>query len=301
MSGRDLQPLGEEGYFFEGPRWREGRWWVSDFQEKCVFSYATDGARRVEASLEDQPSGLGWMPDGSLLVVSMLDLKILRKWPNGVMRLHADLAKFCPIEGMLNDMLVDRQGRAYVGFDPSYQKYGFDYPEGRILSIAPDGAVRLEAEGLRFPNGMVITSDQSTLVAAETFNAQLTGYSISPDGALGRGEAWARLSPRKPVAALSGTPIPPDPARPDGICIDDQDHVWIADMAGWCLRIAPGGAIVDAVAAPEGKGCYACALGGPDGRTLLICTSTPPRPGQPRTKQARLMTTTVTVPAQAAD
>jgi sugar lactone lactonase YvrE len=230
----------------------------------------------------------------------MLDLKILRKWPDGVVRLHADLASNCPIEGMLNDMLVDRQGRAYVGFDPSYQKYGFEFPEGRIFSVAPDGRVRLEAEGLRFPNGMVVTADHSRLIAAETFNAQLTRYAIGADGALGPGEPWAKLSPRKPAAFLSGTPIPADPARPDGICIDAEDHVWIADMAGWCLRIAPGGAIVDAVAAPEDMGCYACALGGPDGRTLLMCTSTPPRPGKPRRKQARLVTTTVAVPAQAA-
>jgi sugar lactone lactonase YvrE len=152
MAQRRLVTLLDGGGFLEAPRWREGRWWVSDFFRHRVISVGPDGDERYVLEVEGRPSGLGWMPDGSMLVVSMLDRTILRCAADGV-TVHADLAAYCG--GHLNDMVVDREGRAYAG------NFGFDLDGGAdpataaLLRVDPDGSVTVAAEDLHFPNGSV--------------------------------------------------------------------------------------------------------------------------------------------------
>src|SRR4051794_1454937 len=172
-SERKLAYLFEGGNYFECPRWHDGRWWVSDFYRHAVFTYDGDGRQEHVLEVEGQPSGLGWLPDGDLLVVSMKDRRVLRRAPDGNVGVHADLSELAT--GHLNDMVVDRQGRAYAG------NFGFDLMGGGspapagLVRIDPDGATAVVAEDLWFPNGSVITDD-GTLIVAETFAARLTAF-----------------------------------------------------------------------------------------------------------------------------
>src|SRR5690606_33538755 len=153
------------GHFFEGPRWHDGKWWASDFYAHRVYSITPDGQETVELEVANQPSGLGWMPDGSLLVVSMLDHKVLRRSPDGTVSEHADISEYCG--GMANDMLVTADGTAYVG------NFGFDLmtlgmpSTTNIVRVAPDGTVSLAASDVMFPNGSVVLSDGVTFVVGE--------------------------------------------------------------------------------------------------------------------------------------
>ena len=157
MSARELTTLLEGGAFFEGPRWRDGRWWVSDFYGHTVMTVDPDGSDATVMSVEQQPSGLGWMPDGSLLVVSMKDHRVLRRGPTGEVSVHADLSEQCA--GHLNDMVVDGRGRAYVG-EFGFDLMGFADPApGKLMRVDPDGAVSVLDDELMFPNGSVITPD----------------------------------------------------------------------------------------------------------------------------------------------
>src|SRR4051794_26741012 len=171
---REPRLLRDGGAYFEGPRWHDGRWWVSDFYRHAVYAIDEGGREEEIVRIEGQPSGLGWMPDGSLLVVSMLDHTLLRHAGDGEVTVHADLSAHC--DGHLNDLLVDDRGRAYAG------NFGFDLmlgadpaPTGLIL-VEPDGTSAVVADGLWFPNGMVLDGD--TLIGAETFACMLGG----PDG-----------------------------------------------------------------------------------------------------------------------
>lgn len=279
MSG-DLTLLLEGGAFFESPRWHEGRWWISDFYRHSVSAVDTDGREEVVLTVGEQPSGLGWLPDGSLLVVSMKDRRLLRRSPSGEVSLHAELAQFCG--GPLNDLVVDARGRAFVG------NFGFDLmgredprPTG-LIRVDPDGSAALAAENLLFPNGMVITGDRRTLIVGETYGRRYVAFSIGDDGALVERRVWAEV---------------PDVA-PDGCTLDAEGRIWSADARGGrACRLAPGGAIADEIQAPEGLQFYACMLGGDDGRTLLLCAA--PDFSERRRSRARdavLLTTTVDVP-----
>jgi len=210
--------------------------------------------------VDASPSGLGWLPDGSLLIVSMRDQRVLRTSSGGVVE-HADLSRFT--HSACNDMVVDAAGNAYVGY------MGFDLfaspiepkPASLIL-LRPDGTASAVASDLMFPNGMVITPDGGTLIVAETFGRRLTAFDIGPDATLSQGRVFADL---------------PDRA-PDGICIDQAGAVWVADAVGKaCVRVLEGGAITDVIQLE--RGCYACALGGSDGRTLFLCTAAGYDPG----------------------
>jgi sugar lactone lactonase YvrE len=276
-----LRTLVEGGNFFEGPRWRDGRWWVSDFYRHTVFAIDADGREEAVLGIDGLPSGLGWMPDGSLLVVSMTDHRILRRAPDGTTSVHADLSEHCA--GPLNDMVVDAHGRAYVG------NFGFDLMAGErprptvLLRVDPDGSATVAADGLRFPNGAMITPDGRTLIVAETFGGRLSAWTIEADGGLRDHRVWAR---------------PEGPFSPDGCTLDAEGHVWAADAVGArAARVAPGGAIVDEVRAPEGLEIFACQLGGDDGRTLLLCAA-PDFDAEKRSgaREAVLLTTTVDVP-----
>jgi sugar lactone lactonase YvrE len=290
----ELRTLLEGGAFFESPRWHEGRWWVSDFYRHLVLTVDSDGNAEEVLTVEGQPSGLGWLPDGDLLVVSMRDHRILRRSADGSVRVHADVSEYCG--GHLNDMVVSADGRAYVG------NFGFDLMGGgepapaAVVRIDPDGRAAVAAEDLWFPNGSVITDD-GTLIVAETFAARLTAFTIQPDGALADRRVWAQID-ASPQPADIATMLGSVSFAPDGCALDAEGHVWAANGLGGPLsRIAPGGQIVDELAIPEGLAAFACALGGEDGHTLMVCAA-PDFFEEPRkaAREAVLLSTTVAVP-----
>lgn len=291
----ELSTLFEGGHFFEGPRWRDGRWWVSDFYAHLVRAIEPGGAVEEVLTVEQQPSGLGWMPDGSLLVVSMRDRRILRRSPGGEVTVHADISAHCG--GHANDMVVDGEGRAYVG------NFGFDLYGGgdpgpaRLVRVDPDGSVTVAAEDLMFPNGSVITPDGSTLIVGETAGARYTAFTIGEGGELGERRVWAQLAPTPEYAPLDEM-LPKIGVGPDGCTLDAEGCIWFADALGArACRVAEGGEIVDEIPAPEGMGFFACMLGGDDGRTLLLCSA--PDFAEHERSQAReavLLTTQVDVP-----
>jgi sugar lactone lactonase YvrE len=205
------------------------------------------------------------------LIVSMKDRRVLRRAPDGAVGVHADLSSFT--DSSLNDMVVDDRGRAWVGC------FGFDlmaFADPRpapLMRVDPDGSARVVAEELLFPNGAVISPDGRTLIVGETAGCRYTAFTIADDGSLTDRRVWAQLAPTPALAPLERM-LPQITVGPDGCTLDAEGHIWAADEAGGrCIRVAPGGAIVDEIRPPEGLGCFACALGGPDGRTLLVCAA----------------------------
>ncbi len=291
---RTLTPLFEGGNYFECPRWHENRWWASDFYRHAVFSYDAGGGERLEMEVEAQPSGLGWMPDGDMLVVSMKDRRVLRRRADGTVTTHADLSELTT--GHANDMIVDAQGGAYVG------NFGFDLMGGgtpetaSIVRIDPDGTATVAAEDLWFPNGMVITDD-GTLIVAETFAARLAAFDIQADGSLDGGRVWAQVQP-SPEAGDIDAMLSAVTFAPDGCALDAEGHVWAANaLGGPICRVAPGGQIVDEIAVPDGLDVFACGLGGPDGRTLVACAAPDfHEEARAAAREAVLLSTTVEVP-----
>ncbi|RVT89743.1 SMP-30/gluconolactonase/LRE family protein [Sphingomonas crocodyli] len=286
---REAEPFGEPGYFFEGPRWRDGRWWTSDMHGNVVRSWTPEGEGRDELRIEDRPSGLSWMPDGSLLVVSMEKRLLLRLAPGAVApEIHADLNPItADVPGFINDMRVDGEGRAYIGFDPDIKLCGFPSDKGRLLCVEPDGSARIVARDLQFPNAIMFSGNR--LILADTAAACLYAYDIGPGGDLGPRSDWANLSGKRTdkIKYLF-----------DGCDIDSASHVWAADCSAGAWRIAPGGEVVDGVALPPDYTAYACGLGGEDGRTLLICAANRDH-HEERVKapKAKLFTARVDVPA----
>ncbi len=240
--------------FPEGPRWHEGELWFSDMDAGTVQRLpAGGGAPVVELTVESHPSGLGWLPDGRLLVVAMGDRRLLRREPDGAVSVAAELVPWAT--SRCNDMLVDPEGRAYVGqfgFDPSTE----EARPTSVLRVDPDGTVAVAAEDLVFPNGTVLTPDRRTMVIAETWTHDLVAYDVAPDGSLDGRRRWAHL----------------DGAAPDGICLDAEGAVWAASpISKEVLRVAEGGQVLGRVATGTRR-AIACALGGPDRRTLFVCT-----------------------------
>lgn len=241
--------------FGEGPRWRDGRLWFSDFYQHVVRALdPATGEAEVVAEVPGQPSGLGWLPDGRLLVVSMTDRRLLRQEADGSLVEHADLSAVATFH--TNDMVVDAVGRAYVG------NFGFDLDGGgtpttaALALVQPDGTVEVAADDLHFPNGAAVTPDGRTLVLAETMASRLTAFTVDDDG---------RLADRRTWAEAPGT-------FPDGICLDAEGGIWFADPASpRALRITEGGAVDTVVDTTQP--CFACALGGPDGRDLFCLTA----------------------------
>jgi sugar lactone lactonase YvrE len=272
MAQRSLHTLLEGGAFFESPRWRDGSWWVSDFYRHLVLTVDPDGTPREVLEVDGQPSGLGWMPDGSLLVASMKDHRVLRWSQDAGVIVHADVSGYCT--GHLNDMVVDADGRAYVG------NFGFDLMGGAdpapaaLMRVDPDGAASVVAEDMLFPNGSVITPDGRTLIVAETAGARFTAFTIQADGSLADRRIWAQVAPTPELGGTLQEAMAQLRFGPDGCALDAEGHIWAADeVNARCARVAPGGEIVDEVAAPDGLGFFACMLGGDDGRTLLICAA----------------------------
>jgi sugar lactone lactonase YvrE len=283
-----------EGFgFLEAPRWRDGRLWFSDFYTYRVLSMREDGSDlREEASVPQQPAGLGWLPDGRLLVVSMRDRRVLRREPDGTLAVHADLSRHAA--GHTNDMVVDGQGRAYVG------NFGFDLMGGAELTptslhrVDPDGRVTAAADDLWFPNGSVITPD-NVLLVVETFGDRVTAFDLTADGELVNRRVWAefgplpterRIEPLLPLLRVAG----------DGACLDREGGLWIADATGDRLvRVVEGGAITAEIR--PGTPVYACALGGAAGTTLFACAAPDFHEDARKARQeARMLAIPVTVP-----
>lgn len=268
MADHELRTVLTGGGFFEGPRWHDGTWWVSDFYRHTVSRVTAGGEETVLFEVEHQPSGMGWLSDGSLVVVSMKDHRLLR-WADGELTTHADLTEHCG--GHLNDLVVDAQGRVYVG------DFGFDLMAGgdarttTLKRVDPDGSVHVAADGLLFPNGSVITPDGSTLVVGETLANRYTAFDLGADGTLTNRRVWASLGPEVSLGSTEEV-LGQVAVAPDGCALDAEGHIWSADaVGGRVARIAPNGSIVESVPAPDGLGVYACMLGGDDGRTLLMC------------------------------
>jgi sugar lactone lactonase YvrE len=259
--------LRDDLFFGEGPRWHEGRLWYSDFYDHAVHAIDLDGNDERIVEVESQPSGLGWLPNGDLLVTSMLDRKLMR-WNGSELTTHADLGD--QFTWHANDLLVDQQGRAYIG------NFGFDFEvfldeqgiEGLFADpdslttvmcrVDPDGTINVASDGLIFPNGMVITPDGKTMIVAETLALRLTAFDIAPDGSLSNRRVWADLSAHM--------------AAPDGICLDAEGAVWIANaLAPRLMRIGEGGVVLDEVETTMNT--YACMLGGPEGKHLFAMTA----------------------------
>lgn len=239
--------------FAEGPRWHDGALWISDMHAHQVLRIV-DGRAEAVCEVTHWPSGLGWLPDGDLLVVSMTDRRLLR-WDGSRLHPHADLAGLASFH--CNDMVVDRAGRAYVG------NFGFDLhaqkkpKPAEIVCVEPDGHARVVARDMQFPNGSVITPDGARLIVAESWGARLTAFDLHPDGSLDNRRVWATQ---------------PDGALPDGICLDEAGGIWLASPStNECLRQVEGGEITHRVAVNQGA--FACMLGGEDGRTLYIATA----------------------------
>jgi len=237
--------------FAEGPRWHEGELWFSDMFLKQVLRVDAQGRMQIVAELPHQPSGLGWTPDGRLLVVSMLDHQLMRLDPGGLVAV-AELGAFAT--GPCNDMVVDARGGAYIG------NFGFDLfaePVQRrpaaLVYVSPQGQVRIAAEGMEFPNGAVITPDGGTLIVAETFARRLTAFRIGADGSLHDRRVWAEL----------------DKVAPDGICLDAEGAVWVASpRTNEFIRVLEGGTVTERIACDQQA--IACALGGADGKRLFM-------------------------------
>jgi sugar lactone lactonase YvrE len=236
--------------FPEGPRWHDGELWFSDMLGGVVLRIAADGVVHPVLDVPAQPSGLGWLPDGRLLVVSMRDRRLLCV-ADGTAVVLADLARIVP--QACNDMVVDARGRAYVG------NFGFDLPGGAspgptcLVLVTPDGQARVVADGLLFPNGCVITPSGETLIVAETFGARLTAFTISDAGSLHARRTWAELPGKSP----------------DGICLDAEGAVWVASPpTREVLRVVAGGRVTHRVA--TSAQAIACMLGGPDRRDLFV-------------------------------
>lgn len=262
--GRTTRILTEGIYFGEGPRWRDGRLWFSDFYAHAVKSVSLAGDLRTEVEIDDQPSGLGWMPDGSLLIVAQIKRQLLRRFPDGRIAVHAELGHIADFH--CNDMVVDSRGGAYVGnfgfdLDAAIHARGVesviaDHPTAKLAYVSPTGDTRVAAEDLHFPNGPVITPDGRTLILGETLGGVLTAFDIGADGALSNRRVWAQTWPRVP----------------DGIALDAEGAIWIANpIAPECARIAEGGEVLEVV--ETGQPCFACMLGGDDGRTLFMLTA----------------------------
>ena len=255
--------------FTECPRWREGRLYFTDRYTRSVLAVSVDGAVETYARTPGFPAGLGFLPDGRLLITSMRDHKILRRENDGSIVEHADLTALAP--GELNDMLVDHEGRAWVG------NFGFDLFAGAsacptvLISVAPDGASTIAADGLVFPNGTVLTPDGRTLIVAETFANRLSAFTVS-DGLLTDHRIWAAFGD-PPASADVGRIIKEADVVPDGICLDAEGAVWVADVVKQRLiRVAEGGRILDELKT-NGLCAFACMLGGDDGRTLFACAA----------------------------
>ena len=241
--------------FIEGPRWFEGALWFSDFYDEAVFRVVPGELPEKVVSVPKQPSGLGWLPNGDLLISSMLD-KTIYRWsePRGLNK-YADVSTIA--ERRINDMLVDAIGRAWVGNFGFVHQDGEPIAPGTLARIDADQSVHAAAGDLLFANGMALVNGGNTLIIAETYRGCLTAFDIESTGDLVNRRLWAQL---------------PEGDVPDGICVDAEEAIWVASpTTGSVLRVLNGGEVTDSF--QTGRKAIACALGGKDGRTLFVSSS----------------------------
>ncbi|MEO0467593.1 MAG: SMP-30/gluconolactonase/LRE family protein [Pseudomonadota bacterium] len=254
MSQSPFEVLAEGFFFLEGPRWHEGRLWMSDMLEGSVYAMTEQGEITKISHVPGKPSGLNFLPDGRLVVVSMNDRCLMQVGEAGALSTYCRLGDL--VTGAPNDSVVDHAGNIFVG------NFGFDLAAGEapkpanLVRVAPDGSAVVAADDMMFPNGTVITPDGATLICAETFASRLTAFTREEDGRLTERRVWADLGTH----------------NPDGICLDADGAVWVSSVeAGLYLRVAEGGEILQELK-PNGARAVACALGGADGRTLFALT-----------------------------
>ncbi len=265
--------------FPESPRWHGGALWFSDMHAHEVVSLAPDGSRRTAAAFDGPVSGLGWLPAGQMLVVSMAGKRVLRQEADGAFVTHGDLSAVAT--GLANDMVIDAHGTAFVG-NFGFSLHPMETPRAaKLARVKTDGAVSVAADELMFPNGMVITPDGGTLIVGESFARVLTAFDLARDGALTNRRVWAAL---------------PEGAAPDGICLDSEGAIWVASpTTSEVIRVRAGGAVLARV--PTEQLAIACMLGGEDRRTLYVLTAESTDPEACRTKRtARIQTMRVDAP-----
>ncbi|HEY3480083.1 MAG TPA: SMP-30/gluconolactonase/LRE family protein [Streptomyces sp.] len=252
MAGTEIRTLLDGLAYGESPRWHEGRLWLANWGTGDVLAVDGDGRSEVVARVPATtlPYSIDWLPDGRLLIVSGPDGLLLRQEPDGTLVTHADLSA---VDRGFNEIVVDGRGNVFVnggGFD---LMAGEPFAPGAVVVVTPDGGVRQVADGIAFGNGMAVTADGSTLIVAESYGRRLTAFDIAPGGGLANRRVWADLGD----------------GVPDGICLDAEGAVWYADVPNQrCVRVREGGEVLGTVEA--GRGCFACVLGGPDGRTLFV-------------------------------
>ena len=251
---RALRVLVDDGRYFEGPRWHADRLWVSDTLARSVFCIDLNGGRTLVCTADDIPCGLGHLPGGDLIVLGMFQKRLWRL-SEGKLAVHADLASLAA--GTIDDMIVDARGNAYVG-DLGFDLLSGPKPPGapgRILLVTPDGRSRAVADGLDFPNGIAVSGDGTLLVVAESTGNRLCEFRIEADGSLSAQRRFGHFD------------------EPDGACLDESGHVWVALFSEDAfVRVAPSGDIVERIPTP-GRRAVACCLGGPDRCTLFCITA----------------------------
>src|SRR5205823_5930336 len=246
----DVQVLMTGIAFGESPRWHDGRLWFCDWGAQELIAVDLEGKSEVIVRVPSFPFCIDWRRDGRLLVVSASDRRLLRREPDGSIATHADLSRLS--KNPWNDIVVDGRGNTYVN------NIGFDFPGGEfapgiLALVTPEGSARKVAEGVAFPNGMVVTPDNSTLVLAESYGNKLTAFDIAADGSLSNRRLWADLRD----------------GAPDGICLDAENAIWYGDVPNKrCVRVREGGEVLQTIHLD--RGCFACALGGVDKRTLFL-------------------------------
>jgi len=236
----------------ESARWHDGRVWLSNWGAQEILAFDLEGKREVVTRVPTTlPFSIDWLPDGQLLVVAGPEQRLLRQQRDGSLIDHADMSG---LPGGMNEIVVDGRGTIYVnGGNDFYPDEGV--APGFIAAITPDGVVRQVAGEIAFPNGLAVTDDNSTLIIAESFAGKLTAFDISDDGGLENRRTFAEV-------------------MADGICMDAEGAVWTPswyDNGPCCLRAAEGGEVLDRI--PLDQAGFACALGGPDGRTLAMLSA----------------------------
>lgn len=277
--------------FLEAPRWRDGTLYVSDFFAHKVLAFDESGNSSTICEVPGRPSGLGWTPDGELLVVSMLDRKLLRQQSDGELVEVADLSHIAP--WYTNDMAVDHTGRSYIG-NFGWDDTARDEIEPTVLiRVDPDGSVAVAADDLVFPNGIVFSPDRETLIVAETFAGRISAFDVAADGTLSNRRVWADLTDGRTITTISEA-LDSGFCLPDGIALANDGTLWIADAArSGAVRVAEGGEVLETVSLGS-QTAFAVALGGKSMNRLFLCAGAPYRQGDPSADwQSRLMWTEV--------
>jgi len=230
----------------ESPRWHEGRLWFADWVAQELIAVDLEGRSEVIANVQSLPFSIDWLPDGTLLITS--GKKVLRMEPDGSLTTHVDLSHLS--EHGWNEIVVDGRGNTYVNNIDFDMMAGAEPKPGIIGVVTPGEDARQVADGIAFPNGMVVTPDNSTLIVAESYEGRLTAFDIENDGSLSNRRVWADLG-----------------EGGDGICMDAEGAVWSPKFKA-CVRVAEGGEVLDEVTLD--RFCFACMLGGEDGGTLFM-------------------------------